>query len=180
MKILKIIGLVIVGIIALLLVTALFVKREYGVKREIVINKPSQQVFDYVKFLKNQDNFSVWAMRDPAMKKGFKGKDGTVGAVASWDSQEKHVGKGEQEITSIEEGKRLDFELRFYEPFEAKDHAYMSTEALDSTQTKVTWGFDGKMPYPMNLMLLCMNMDEMLGKDLQDGLNNLKPILEKK
>jgi hypothetical protein len=43
----------------------------------------------------------------------------------------------------------------------------------------VNWGFNGKMPYPMNLMLAFMNMDEMLGKDLQDGLNNLKIIFEK-
>jgi hypothetical protein len=35
------------------------------------------------------------------------------------------------------------------------------------------------MPYPMNLMLPFMNMEQMLGKDLQDGLNNLKVVLEK-
>jgi hypothetical protein len=43
----------------------------------------------------------------------------------------------------------------------------------------VLWGFKGKMPYPMNLMLLCMNMDKMLGKDLGTGLQNLKSTLEK-
>jgi hypothetical protein len=35
------------------------------------------------------------------------------------------------------------------------------------------------MPYPMNLMLLFMDMDGMLGKDLQQGLDNLKGVLEK-
>jgi hypothetical protein len=35
------------------------------------------------------------------------------------------------------------------------------------------------MPYPMNLMLLCMNMDKMIGKDLETGLTNLKGVLEK-
>jgi hypothetical protein len=54
----------------------------------------------------------------------------------------------------------------------------MITEAISPNQTKVKWGFDGKMPYPMNLMLPIMNMEEMLGKDLQDGLNNLKAVLE--
>jgi hypothetical protein len=34
------------------------------------------------------------------------------------------------------------------------------------------------MKYPMNLMLLTMNMEEMLAPDLQNGLNNLKTILE--
>jgi len=55
----------------------------------------------------------------------------------------------------------------------------MSTEAVGGNQTKVKWGFNGKMPYPMNLMLLVMNMDKMLGDQLQTGLNNLKTILEK-
>ena len=39
--------------------------------------------------------------------------------------------------------------------------------------------FDGKMNYPMNLMLLFMNMDKMIGKDFESGLKNLKTILEK-
>jgi hypothetical protein len=36
------------------------------------------------------------------------------------------------------------------------------------------------MKYPMNIMLLFMNMDEMLGKDLETGLVNLKAVMEKK
>jgi len=179
MKIAKRILLGILGIIVLLLVVALFVKKEYAVEREIAINKPKQEVFDYVKFLKNQDNFSVWAQTDPNMKKDFRGTDGTVGAVSAWDSENKQVGKGEQEIKNIIEGERIDFELRFLKPFEATDNAFMSTEAVGGNQTKVKWGFNGKMPYPMNLMLLVMNMDKMLGDQLQTGLNNLKTILEK-
>ena len=179
MKIAKRILLGILGIIVLLLVVALFVKKEYAVEREIAINKPKQEVFDYVKFLKNQDNFSVWAQTDPNMKKDFRGTDGTVGVVSAWDSENKQVGKGEQEIKNIIEGERIDFELRFLKPFEATDNAFMSTEAVGGNQTKVKWGFNGKMPYPMNLMLLVMNMDKMLGDQLQTGLNNLKTILEK-
>jgi hypothetical protein len=35
------------------------------------------------------------------------------------------------------------------------------------------------MKYPMNLTLLFMDMDTMLGKDLSGGLSNLKALLEK-
>ncbi len=178
MKILKKILIGILGLVALVLIVALFVKKEYAVVREITINKAKQEVFDYLKFLKNQDNFSVWAQRDSNMKKEFKGTDGTVGFVSAWDGN-KEVGKGEQEIKKITEGERLDFELRFIEPFEAKDNAYMTTEAVDTVHTKVTWGFDGKMNYPMNLMLVFMDMDKMLGPDLEKGLTNLKGVLEK-
>ncbi|MEO5593601.1 MAG: SRPBCC family protein, partial [Chitinophagaceae bacterium] len=143
------------------------------------INRPVSEVFDYIKYLKNQDLYSVWAKRDPNMKKEFRGIDGTVGFVSAWESDQKNVGKGEQEILNIEDGNRLDFELRFIEPFEAKDNAYMITRPLNDTRTNVKWGFKGKMNYPMNFMMLFMNMENMLGKDLADGLANLKRILEK-
>lgn len=38
----------------------------------------------------------------------------------------------------------------------------------------------GTMSYPFNVMRLFMNMDKMIGEDLQTGLNNLKAQLEKK
>ena len=179
MKIVKKILLVIVVLVAVLLVTALFVSKEYAVKREVVINKPVSEVFAYVKNIKNQNYYSKWNMTDPNATKEYKGTDGTVGFVASWDSQMKEVGKGEQEIKGITEGSRIDMELRFYRPFEATDNAYMTTEPSAENQTKVTWGFNGKMPYPMNMMLVFMNMDNMLGSDMQTGLDNLKTLLEK-
>lgn len=178
-KFLKITGIVIAIIIALPLITALFVSKEYAVVRETTINKSKTEVFEYVKYLKNQDNYSVWAKKDPDMRKDYKGTDATVGFVSSWESDMEEVGKGEQEITKIEEGKRIDYELRFIEPFEAKDHAYMTFESVSDSLTKVQWGFHGKMKYPMNIMLLFINMEEMLGKDLDTGLTNLKGILEK-
>lgn len=179
MKIIKRILFAILGIIALALIAAFFMPKEYAVEREITINQPKDSVFNYVKLLKNQDNFSVWSQIDPKMKKTFTGIDGTVGAISAWESDNENVGIGEQEIKKITDGERIDFELRFKVPFESVATAYMTTEANAATETKVKWGFNGQMPYPMNLMLPFMGMDEMLGKDLQTGLDNLKGILEK-
>jgi hypothetical protein len=178
MKALKYILGIIVAIVILILIVAAFVPKDYAVERQTTINKPVGEVFDYVKYLKNQDNYSVWAKMDTTMKKTFSGTDGRVGFISAWESQVPDVGKGEQEIMKITDGKRLDFELRFIEPFEATDNAYMITTALDSSSTKVVWGFDGSMDYPMNIMLLMMNMEEMLGNDLEKGLANLKDVLE--
>lgn len=179
MNIIKKILLGLLGIIALVLLIALFLPKEYAVEREITINQPKDSVFNYVKYLKNQENFSIWSSKDPAMKKTFTGTDGTVGAIAGWESKVEDVGVGEQEIKKIVEGERIDFELRFKVPFEATEKAYMVTEGISPSQSKVKWGFEGKMAYPMNLMLAFMDMEKMIGKDLQDGLNNLKVVLEK-
>jgi len=178
MKALKIIGLSVVGIVALVLIIGLFINGKYAVEREVKINKSKQEVYDYVKYLKNQDNFSVWAKADPAMKKEFTGEDATVGCMASWDSENPDVGKGEQKIIKIAEGERIDYELHFIEPFESTDYAYLTTTAVNDSVTSVKWGFHGEMKYPMNLMMLFMDMEAMLAPDLQNGLNNLKAILE--
>ncbi|MEO7174643.1 MAG: SRPBCC family protein [Saprospiraceae bacterium] len=176
---LKKILLVILAIIAIPLIAALFMKKDYAVSREITINKPKAEVFEYIKYLKNQDNYSKWNQMDPAMKKTYTGTDGAVGFIAAWDSEMKEVGAGSQEIMKIAEGERMDMEIRFTKPFESTDLAFMSTEAVGEAQTKVVWGFSGRMDYPMNIMLTLMNMDEMIGADLSTGLTNLKTLMEK-
>ena len=179
MKILKKILIGIAIVIALLLVTALFVKKEYTVERALTINTSKQEVFEYIKLLKNHAEFNVWSMMDPEMKTEYTGTDGTVGFKSAWDSKHENVGKGEQTIAKITEGERVDFDLHFIKPFEGIAKAYMSTTASAENQTTVKWAFESKMPYPMNLMLVFMNMDNMLGADLEKGLLNLKNNLEK-
>jgi Polyketide cyclase / dehydrase and lipid transport len=178
MNIIVTILLCIAGLIALLLIIGLFSKKAYAVERSITINKPRQQVFEYIKYLKNQDNFSKWASMDPDMKKEFRGTDGTPGFISAWEGNKK-VGKGEQEIKQITEGRKVDFELRFIKPFPAVSDAYMTTDDAGSNQTTVKWGFSSSMKYPMNIMLLFLSMDKMIGRDFDTGLSNLKGILEK-
>lgn len=178
MKIIKKIIYAILALIVLALIAAFFMPKDYAVERDITINKPIDSVFNYVKYLKNQNEFSVWANIDPNMKSTFTGTDGAVGAISAWESKVKEVGIGEQEITKINEGKRLDFEIRFKEPMNDTAMGFMSTEMVSENQTKVKWGINGIIPYPINLMLPFMKMDQMIGNDLQKGLENLKAKME--
>lgn len=182
-KIFKIFGKVLLGIlgfIVLLLIIGLFIDGNYSVEREIVIKKPNTEVFDYMKYLKNQDNYTVWNSMDKNMKKEYVGVDGTVGFISKWDSENDNVGAGEQEITKLEYGKRAEVKLRFLRPFKSESDAFYSTNFIDSNTTKVVWGIKGSSPYPFNLMKLFMNMDEMIGKDFETNLTNLKNVLENK
>lgn len=180
MKILKIIGIVILVVIVLLLIIAAFVKKEIKIEKEVIINKPKEEVFAYIKKLKNQSKYAIWNTYDPAMKQNFIGTDETVGFISSWESNHKKVGVGEQEIKKVIEGERLDFELRFKKPFESTSQSYMITESIDSSTTKAKWGFESKMAYPLNAMLLFISAEEMCGSDFRIGLDNLKVVLEKK
>ena len=169
--------LVLAGIIALLLIIALFMKREHYVMREITINAPQQKVFDFLKLLKNQDQFNKWATADKANRKEeFKGTDGTVGFIYSW-SGNKSAGEGEKEIMSIVEGKRIETEIRFVKPIRTSASVIFETASLSENQTKVTLVNTGTLKYPLNIMIPMMEKSVVKGMD--SSLSNLKDILEK-
>ncbi|MFC7775379.1 SRPBCC family protein [Flavobacterium sp. GCM10027622] len=180
MKILKKIFFTLLALIGIALIAGLIMDKNYAMERETIINVPKDSVFNYIKYLKNQDHFSVWNQKDPNSKRTFKGTDGEVGFIYTWDSSMDDVGAGDQEIKKIITGERIDMELRFKRPFESTDYAYFITAASSPSQTKVKWGFTGTIPYPMNIMKPFMNMDEIIGKDLETGLEQLKAILEQK
>ncbi|MEP7231965.1 MAG: hypothetical protein ABI691_17010 [Ginsengibacter sp.] len=113
MSALLIISIVIAAAILLLLIIASSLSNEYIIERSIIINKPKQEVFDYIKYLKNADQYNKWVMANPNVRKTYKGVDGTAGFTTGWDSDMKQVGKGEQEIIDIKEGERVDYEIRF-------------------------------------------------------------------
>ncbi|MBX3291150.1 MAG: SRPBCC family protein [Acidobacteria bacterium] len=170
--------LVVVGLVGLVAVVSLVSPTDFAVEREVVVNKPKDEVFAYAKLLKNQNDWGPWFKQDPAMMQEYTGTDGTPGFTSKWVSQE--VGSGEQEIKRIVEGERIETELRFTAPFESKADCYITTEAVGENQTKVKWGFKSSMPRPMNLLTLVMDMDAAIGKDFEDGLASLKSILETK
>ena len=168
--------LVFVGIIALLLIIAFFIKRDHYVKSEIIINAPRQKVFDYVKLLKNQDQFNKHAKADPDRKEEFSGTDGTIGFLIAWNGNKK-VGEGQKEIKNIIEGKRIETEIRFVRPMTTSASIIMETESLADNQTKVTWSNAGTLKYPINIFIPMM--EKHVKKDMDSSLLTLKSILEK-
>ncbi|WP_445725681.1 SRPBCC family protein, partial [Flavobacterium sp.] len=91
---------IILVVILLIIILANIAPGKYDISRSISIKKPLPEVFSYLKLLKNQDNWSPWAEKDPNMKKTFSGVDGEIGFVSSWVGN-KEVGEGAQEITGI-------------------------------------------------------------------------------
>jgi hypothetical protein len=175
MKILKFIFLGVIGLMALLLLIALFIPNDYTVSVSTTINKPKQEVFDYVKLIKNQENYSIWVMQDPNVNMDYQGVDGTVGFKASWDSKDDNVGAGSQQITAVSE-ERIDVDLHFDRPMKGDDKASTLLESISENETKITAEFYGHSSYPMNLMNF---VGEKIINDAQtQNLTNLKKILE--
>lgn len=167
---------VLAGVIAMLLILGLLMKKDHYVKCDVIINAPRQKVFDFIKFLKNQDEFNEHAKADTDRKKEFKGTDGTIGYIYAW-SGNKDAGIGEKEIMHIVEGKRVETEIRFVKPFKAVGYAIMDTESLTDNQTKVYWSNAGKLKYPLNIMIPMV--EKSVAKSMNASLQTLKNILEK-
>ncbi|CAN5128925.1 SRPBCC family protein [soil metagenome] len=167
----------IAGLVVLLLLVAAFLKKDYMVSQSAIINQPKQVVYNYVKLIKNQQNYNKWVMADPNARIAERGVDGSPGFVYAWDSDNKQVGKGEQEILKLADGERIDSEVRFEKPFKNVAQIYMTTEVINEGQTRITWAMYGKNPYPMNLMNLFI--PGMLARDMNESLNNLKRMLER-
>ena len=169
---------ILAGILLLIILLYFLGPATYNVSRTIEINRPAPEVYDYLKYLKNQDEWSPWQKKDPNMKKEFRGTDGTVGAVSFWEGN-KEVGSGEQEITRLVEGSRVESKLRFLKPWKSQSDAYMEVEQVSDGSSRVRWGFSGKNGFPMRLMMLFMSMDKMVGAEFEEGLGDLKALMEK-
>jgi len=170
---------IIIALVGIVLFLTLIAPKSYDVKRSVEIARPTSEVFEYIKYLKNNDTWSPWARKDPNMEKKFTGTDGEVGAISYWNGN-KDVGEGEQEITKIIPGERIEGELRFLKPWKSTSDCYLDVEKGTNNGTKVSWGFKGNNKFPMNIMMLFMSMDKMVGKDFEEGLASLKTQLESK
>lgn len=168
---------ILLGIIALVLILGLIAPKDFELNRTIEIKRPVSEVYNYLKYIKNQDEWSPWKKKDPDMKQSFEGTDGQPGFVSKWEGN-KHVGMGEQELISLEENKEVISELRFLKPWKSQSDAYLRVSPTSENRTNVTWGFSGRNKFPFNAMMLFMSMEKSVGKDFEEGLASLKEVLE--
>jgi uncharacterized membrane protein len=151
--------------------------KEMKISKSIQINKPRQEVYDYLRFTRNMDNYSVWNMADLDKKTTFTGTDGTVGFIYTWDSKLKNVGAGSQETLILQENEKIEFAVRFEKPMKNTGNSKFFLSDHGSNQTDVIWTFNSPAKFPMRLFMPIFR--KMLGKDIATSLKNLKDILEK-
>lgn len=157
-------------------VLGLLLPRGFVITSDVVVARPARDVFEFMKFLKNQERYSTYAQADPNMKIEYLGTDGTVGATVAWNSEDRNVGKSEQEIKAIEEGKRIEIEIRFREPFQSSDPLVTEIEALGPKETRVRNTYRGKIRYPYNLLVWWVMAK--IRENMQASMDNAKTAME--
>jgi hypothetical protein len=173
---LKTVALVIVAAIAAVLVYAATRPDSFRVQRSVTIHAPPEKIFALIDTLPNWAQWSPYEKLDPAMKRSFEGPDSGKGAVYGWDGNDK-AGAGRMQIIESAAPSRVLIQLDFSRPFEGHNTAeFALTPAGDSTT--VVWAMYGPSPYISKLMGVFFNLDQMIGKDFETGLANLKSITE--
>jgi uncharacterized protein YndB with AHSA1/START domain len=145
--------------------------------RSTSIDAPPEKILPLIADFHSWAAWSPWEKLDPALRRTHSGAPSGTGAVYEWEGN-KQVGKGRMEITDVAPPSRITIKLDFFAPFEAHNTAEF-TLAPKGPATDVTWAMTGTKPFFMKLMGIFMDMDELVGKDFQTGLANLKALAEK-
>jgi effector-binding domain-containing protein len=173
MKALKIIGVVLLVLIALVLVVALFLPKSVSMKESIVINKPASLIYQQVNDYHNWPAWSPWNATDPAMVMNFEGPAKGVGSKNVWTS--KVHGDGSLTTTETTPYKSVKAKLDFGQ----KGDAVNFFEFNETGQgTEVVWGVDiNDMGYPLGRYIALM-MPGMMNPFFSQGLEKLKAVAE--
>jgi hypothetical protein len=174
-RILRWLGLIIVGVIAVAIVVAFILPRHAIVTRSVEIAAPPSDVFPLVGDLRRFNEWSPWADIDPETVYTFTGPIDGVGQTLNWESDDKRVGTGSMSIAAIEPDSRVDMAIVFVGQGSA-----LASVVLEPAEagTKVTWGLDTDLGFNPIGRYFGMMMDGMVGPDYEKGLARLKAVAE--
>jgi hypothetical protein len=180
MNILLLILLALATLIALLLIIAIFIPKQYTVEVSNTIQKPKEEVFRYLLLLQNQLQYSEWLKVDETLKPTLLGEDGTEGTILAWKSnnpdKNKNVGEGELEIKVIDRN-AIDHELRLIKPMAGVCQLKNILVEKGIHETMYTCIFSAYAKYPINLPSYVIGR-KIIRKTQQKTIDNVKAILE--
>jgi hypothetical protein len=171
----KILLKILVTIILLFVIVGLLLPSRVLVERSVLIDAPATKIFPYLNDLRAFNRWSPWAGRDPNATYSFSGPDSGVGMRMRWYSEQPDVGSGSQEIVTSVPGKSVTTVLDFGETGQARATLFITADGVSS---RVTWRFEEELSWNPLHRWIGLAMDSLLGPDYEQGLANLKSLLE--
>jgi uncharacterized protein YndB with AHSA1/START domain len=168
---------VVAVVIAAVLVYAATRPNQFEIERAVSINASPEKVFALINDFHNWGEWAPQDREDPTMQRIYGGAVSGAGAVSDWDSRGS-AGRGRMTISESTPPTRVVVQVDWAKPFVARNVNEFTLEP-GGASTKVTWRMQGPNLYAMKLMSVFMNMDKMMGRHFETGLQNLKTIAEK-
>jgi hypothetical protein len=170
---------ILIGIAALIAIFCVVVAMqpaEFRITRSATMAAPTSTVFAQVNDFHNWVAWSPWEKLDPALKRNYQGQPMGTGAVYSWVGN-KQVGEGRMTITESRPNEFIRLQLEFLKPFVATNTTEFTFQP-QGNQTLMTWDMAGKNNCLFKAFGLLFNMQKIVGKQFEEGLSNLKAVVE--
>ena len=152
---------------------------DFVLSRSAQFNAPASKVFAQINDLHKWDTWSPWAKLDPASVVTFEGGSAGVGSSMAWNSKNDQVGIGKMTITESVPNEKIAMKLEFDKPKQATNVTEFTFKTVD-TKTEVTWTMRAKANFVSKAMGIIFNCEKMLGGMFEQGLANLRGVVEAK
>ena len=167
------IGLAVV--IAILLIVVALRPGDFRVERTVTLPAPAIALFEQVN---DHRKFAVWnpfLKLDPNVKNIYSGPDAGVGAVCSWEGNNK-IGAGSATIIESKPGELVRERMDWKRPMEGTSTVEFTFKPAGD-KTVVTWAMYGKNGFMGKLFSLFMNCEKMVGPQFEKGLADLGKVV---
>jgi hypothetical protein len=148
----------------------------FRIARSTTVAAPPERIAPHIQDFHAWEKWSPYEKLDPKMKKTFSGTERGAGASYAWEGNSK-AGAGNMTITAATP-QRISIALHFTKPMRSENTAEFALEP-DGAATHVTWTMVGPKNLLMKVMGVFVNMDKMIGRAFEEGLGNLKELVEK-
>lgn len=147
----------------------------FRVQRTGTVGAPPEAVYPLIADFRRWTAWSPWETMEPGMDRTYGGAESGTGATYAWEGQK--VGSGRMEITGTDAPSRIDIDLHFIKPFEARNTTVFAMEPT-AGGTRITWTMEGPASFMTKVMCVFIDMEKRVGKDFENGLANLKRAVE--
>jgi uncharacterized protein YndB with AHSA1/START domain len=178
---LKLIGLGVVLLVGGVLLFAAMRPDSFRVQRTASIKAPPEKIFPLINDLQRFNTWNPFDKKDPHLKGTYSGAASGPGAAYAFEGN-KDVGRGSIEIIDSVPASEVRMTLHMLAPMEARNVVEFSLkpEGGEAGQsTRVTWAIQGPVPFFAKIFGIFCDMDGMIGKDFENGLSDLKAIVER-
>lgn len=148
----------------------------YHVERSVSLAATPADAFPFVNDFTKWATWNPFRHGDPDMKTETSENPVGVGAWTSWKGNSQ-VGEGKMTITGAMPDAQVIEHIDFLAPMPGQGTATFKMEA-EGEGTKFTWAMDGDMNLISKVMDLVVGMEGMIGPQFEDGLAELKPLVE--
>jgi hypothetical protein len=166
-------------VVAVFLVIVALQPSDFRIERSATMRAPAQAPYAQVNDFHNWGAWSPWEKIDSALKRSYEGPQAGKGASYAWQGN-KDVGEGRMTITESRPGELVRIKLEFFKPFAATNTAEFRFKPAGPDSTAVTWTMTGENNFLSKAICVFVNMDQMVGGMFEQGLTQMKTVVERR